>query len=305
MFTPCGTIIQAVKDMIDDSSEETESKIRRHLNRAYYSVCEERNWGTLLKQITLGSSYILPSDVRQLYYVEDDTDYLWFKGGIPERYCSNKLYNYFQDISVATPLLTGTDLVTTINSTTVTSATGGFTSAMMGEYIRVGSTMGVYKIATLNTTNSITLTDAFRTANESNPDTHASLTAQYFEVRPKGTMKLALTDENGDAVTTTTMKIWYSSIPLPLYNDYDEIMLPSTCEALRIKIYQYMNQTDKYTNDSLKLQADYDEAFDRMKALDPIPFRPRVPRNRLGNQIVFGRTSNNRASYDSNGRLRP
>lgn len=272
-------IIERIQDMIIDSSTETKGEILKHLNAAYFEIAAEHPWHLLTEQVTQ-STAVLPADLERIIYVEDDTDYLYFNIGFPQRYSSERLYNYFDDIVYATPLLSGSDLVTTANSTTVTSATGGFTAAMIGEYIRVGSNRGIYKIAGCSDTNTITLQDGFR---------GASSTAQYFEVRPKGTRKIALTNEQGGAITSTTLKLWYLKKPLPLYNDYDQIMLPSECDALRIKVLQIMMVGDKYDNDALKQIPNYDDALDKMKSLNPYPKRFKTPRDFMGNRFAFGR----------------
>jgi len=300
-----GIVISAVQNMIDDDSDETKVVIRDYLNLVYQGIASQRNWADLRKYISaMPSDRILPSDCGQLYYVEDDTDYLYFKGGVPLRYSRSRLYNYFRDIGVATPLLTGSDLSTTINDKTVGSVTAGFTAAMVGEYLRIGNQFGFYKIASFTSTSEIELTDAVRAADLSDPGTPANLTAQYFEVRPTGTKKLLFTDEDGGTISSTTIKIWYTAVPLPVYNDYDMILLPGNCEAVRVKICQMMDQTDKYTNDALKKVPDYDEELEKMVALDPSPSIERTPRGRYGSRLAFGRHRAGPNSYASDGRLR-
>lgn len=300
-----GIVISAIQDMIDDKSDETKIIIRNYINLAYQGIASMRNWSTLRKYISaFPANRILPSDCEQLYYVEDDTDYLYFHGGIPLRYGRSRLYNYFSDIGVTSPLLIGSDLATTINSTTVTSATGGFTADMVGEYIRIGNQFGFYKIAAYTSTNSVTLENGFRGADLTDPYTPTNLTAQYFEVRPTGTKKLMFTDDDGGVITSSTIKIWYTAVPLPVYNDYDMILLPGNCEAVRVKVCQMMDQSDKYTNDALKKVSDYEEELEKMIALDPIPRLDRTPRNRFGERISFGRQVVDTRNYGSDGRLR-
>jgi len=298
----CGFLLDKLQSAIDDKSDETKVDLRNHLNTAYQMIAGIRPWQTLMKQVTQ-STTVLPADVSMLYYVEDDTDYIYFRSGIPGRYTSARLYNWFRNMTQGTPLLTGTDGATTINSTTVTSATGGFTAAMVGEYIRIGENLGIYKISARTDTNTIVLTDAFRGADLSVPSSPANLTSQYFEVRPRSTKIIAFTDESGDAISSSTVKVWYSAIPLPLYNDYDEILLPGTGDALFFYVLKMMDRTNKYTNDALKLDQDYQAALDQMISLDPTEGRKNRPRDRYGNPFFFGRWRRyGNVRYDSSNR---
>lgn len=281
-------IIERVQSMVIDESAETKAEILKHLNSAYFEIAAEHPWHLLTDQITQANA-VLPADLERILFVEDGDDKLYFKIGFPQRYNSERLYNYFDDIVYTTPLLSGADLVVTANSATVSSAIGGFVSAThVGEYIRIGSNRGIYKIASVQSANSMTLADAYR---------GASATAQYFEIRPKGTRKLAMTDEQGVAITSTTLQLYYLKRPLPLYNDYDQIMLPSECDALRIKVLRLMMESDKYDNDSLKQIGNYDDALDKMKSLNPYPTRFSVPRDFMGNRFAFGPQRTSRGTH--------
>jgi hypothetical protein len=289
-----GSILADIQQLIDDDSTETATDICRHVNNAYQRIASQHNWTTLTKQIT-GMTTVLPGDLVRIIYVEDDVDYLYFPIQFPERYFSTKLYQYFRNMTVSTPLLTGTDGVVTANSTTVTSATGGFTAAMVNEYIRIGVNGGTYKITARTDTNTITIDSGYR---------GASATAQYFEVRPIGTMQIAFTDENGDALTTSsTLKLWYLAKPIPLYNTYDPILLPGDCEAVRILAMRLMLESQKYVNDSMKALPDYMEAITLMRSLDPAPTQYMRPRHRNGNPIAFGRTRSSNSRYSRNGQI--
>jgi hypothetical protein len=290
-----GVLKDRIADIIDDDSPETAVTILRHTNVAYREVAALRGWTTLTKKVTNPGS-ILPGDLVRPIYVEDDTDYFYFESSVQERYRSPRLYNWFRNLTVTTPLLTGTDLATTRNTTTVTSVTGGFTAAMVGEYIRIGEMCGTYKISARTDTNTLVLANSFKAADWADPSSVGNLSSQYFEVRPEGTLQWAQHDEMGDSITTTTISLWYLSEPLPVLNDYDKLLLPGNCEAVRIKVCQLLDQSLRYTNDALKKQGDYDEAIRQMRALDPIPERFKSPRNAYGGRIVFGRQKSGRAN---------
>jgi len=278
-----GIVMDRIQSLIQDSSSETEAKILEHLNSSYYSIATKHIWRDLVRQVTVPSTGLLPADLERIIYVEDATDKLYFKIGFPQRYFSQKLYNYFDNIVVTTVLATGSDMVVTANSTSVTSAAAAFTSAMIGEYIRIGQNRGIYKIAAVPLATTLTLVDAYR---------GASATGQTYNIRPYGTRQITETDQNGDAITSSTIKLWYLKTPLPLYNDTDMIELPGECDAVRIKTLQLLMVADKYDNDSLKQAGNFEEAYAEMKSLSPVPERFVIPRDRLGNRVAFGRLHN-------------
>ena len=291
---PIGNIISRIQGMIDDDSTETKADILLHANAEYAAIAESHPFQSFIEEITVASSLILPADLVRMLYAQDDTDYIYFNINIPDRYSSNRLYNYFRNLTVTTPLLTGTDLVVTANSTEVTSAGAGFTSAHVGEYMKIGENPGIYKVSTVDDASTIQLTKAYRGASD---------TAQAFEIRPEGTQKIAYTDEAGDALTSTSLTLWYLRRPLPLYNDYDSVLLPGQCEALRIGICRRMDESDKYDNDSLKRVPDYNIELEKMKSLNPWKMRHRTPRNRLGGRVRFGRTGIERTRVTRDGRV--
>lgn len=275
-----GVIIDRIQSLIQDYSTETEAKLLDHLNSAYMDMAADHPWEELIRKVNLTSN-VLPADLERIIYVEDGEDKLYFKSGFPQRYGSNRLYNYFKNIVVTTPSATGSDMVTTANSTSVTSAAASFTSALIGEYIRIGTNRGIYKITAVPSTTSLTLEKGFK---------GASSTAQYYEVRPTGTKQVFFYDNNGDEITSfSTVNIWYLQRPLPLYNDYDQIHLPGEADALRIKTLQLHMIADKYDNDSLRQAGNFEDAYAKMKSRSQLPERFVMPRDKFGQRVAFGR----------------
>jgi hypothetical protein len=291
-----GLLIQQLQDIIDDHSNETYAKIIRHINLSYLQLAEEREWSTLVVPGLSLNGTLCPADMVRPVYAQDDTGETYFRISEMERYYTRRANNYYFNV-VNTPLLTGTDLVTTLGSTSVTSATGGFTDAMVGEYITVGTNPAAYKIAALVDTNGITLANAFGWADWTDPDNPASLTAQYFEVRPKGTLQIARTDQNGDTLTASSFKLWYLQRPLPVYNAYDKIMLPGGCDALMIKVLRTLMISAKYDNDALKQIGDYEQALERMKKGErQFWMKFEEPRDAVGLRVRFGRNCSRNAA---------
>lgn len=280
MSIACNTLLARVQDMIDDHSDETKSILLGHLNALYAIYGADHAWYGLTAQVTNPGS-VLPADLERVMLIEDGQDKLYFKRGYPQKYANPTMYNWWLNYSTGTPLLVGSDLVVTTNSKMITSVAAGFTAAMVGEYVRIGENRGIYRLDAFGSTSSITLVDAYRGASD---------TAQYFEVRPEGTKQILYGDENAAAITSATRVLWYLRKPLPLYNDYDKILLPGECDFLRIALLKLMQVTQKYDNDSLKQDPEFVKAYDQAKSLEPVPDRFVSPRDHLGTRFRFGRS---------------
>ena len=281
MSTTLGAVRALVQDSVDDDSDDTALKIDRSINQSYREVAAMHFWQAF-KRYWLITSSILPGDVERLFYVEpSNTDYLYFPMSEQDRYTNGKLYSWFLNMTVVTPLLTGTDMVVTANSTSATSAAAGFVSAThLNEWIRIGVDGGIYQISAFVSTSEVTLSHAYRGASD---------TDQFFEVRPEGTLQLSRSDEEGDLITDTADKLWYLCRPIPLYNDYDSIPLPGTCDAIRIMALQRHLEGDKYDNDALKQQPNFVDALSSMKSHEPIVGGSPRARDQYGNPMAFGK----------------
>jgi len=281
MSTTLGTLTSLIQDAVDDYSPETDAQIHRIINQVYREVGVMHYWQGLLKSVALTST-ILPGDMERPYFVRpSDTDYLYFPISVNDQYTNERLYAWFSNMTVATPLLAVTDGVVTANGTSVTSTTGSFTASHIGEYVRIGESGGIYKIYAVPAADTLTLAQAYRGG--------ASSTAQYLEIRPQGTLILGRSDDMGDAITDTGDTLFYLSRPIPLYNDYDVIPLPGTCEAIRIMALQRMLENDKYDTDSQRQNDNFMEAIGIMKAMEPTVGRERRARDQYGSVLRFGR----------------
>jgi len=281
-----GTIQSRLQKLIDDDSTETALEITEFGNAAYRQTCADHIWQTLLTELSIsGTSVTLPADMeRPVLYIQDDTDYLFTPISITDRYWNSKQYNWYPDGTITTALFTGSDMVVAAGSTSVTSAapSAAFDSTCVGEYIQIGTNEGIYKITAAPSGTELTLQDKYRGASD---------TAQVYEVRPVGTPKISFSDYDGAAVTVSSSgKLWYQRRPLPLYNDYDQLLLPGNCEAVRIMTFQMLLQREKYDNDSLRQDPAYQRAIASMNPLNPTLGRQVKPRDRNGSIIRFGRT---------------
>lgn len=292
---PCGRLVTRLQNAFDDTSDEFKWQIKEALTAAYRDIASDHVFQTLLENIAFTGT-ILPADMeRPVVYLQDDTNYLQFPISESQRYLSAYLYNYYPDGSVETALVTGSDGVTVINGTTFTSASpstdfdDSSLDDLTGEYIRIGDNEGIYKIASVTDANTIVLEDGFRGADLSDPSTPAALTAQTYEIRPVGTLRIGFSDEQGDSITSTSRSLWYQKVPLPLYNDYDMILLPGNCEAVRIQAFKMLLEGAKYDNDALKQDAGFRRAIAKMNPLHPTLGRQPRPRDMMGHIVQYGR----------------
>lgn len=274
-----GAIIKRLQDQIQDDSDETKADILSHLNFYYIDLAGKHLFRTLLTEVPTQGS-VLPADLVRPHLFRDDTDSLYFESGLPMRYSSNKLYNWYMNLTAGDPLTSGADGVISANATAFTSAAGAFTAAMVGEYIRIGQNLGIYKIAAVPSATALTLQDGFRGDAE---------TAAYYQVRPEGTLALTTHDNQGVATSPVTLSFWYLRRPLPIYNDYDSILLPGNCEALYIRVIQSLLKTGKYTNDAFKEMQSFEEAWAEMVSLSPIPKVVHRAKDALGRVAMYGR----------------
>ena len=214
-----------------------------------------------------------------------------------DRYLSPQLYNWYYNGTVeeGDSLEEQSDGVATANGTSFTSALASFTSSMVNEYLQIEDHEGVYKITAVPDANTLTLHAGYRGASD---------TGLFYQVRPVGTPKIGYSDQEGDALTpSSSALVWYQRRPLPLYNDYDQILLPGSCKAIRVAVTQYFMIGKKYDNDALKRAPEYISAIAQMKPLNPIVGRNPRPRDRTGNVIRFGRVKPTIRTNQNNRRI--
>lgn len=271
-----------IQALIGDEDSRTATEILLFSNIAYRDIASSHLWQPLMVEAAF-SSLILPGDLERIAYVEpDDTDYSAFLIDRTDQYFSSRLYNWWRNLTTTTPLVTGSDGVVVANSTKFTSASPStaFTADHVGEYIRIGSNLGIYRIDAFVSGTEITLEKGFR---------GVGATGQNYELRPNGTQQVALTDQQGSDLGFTDWRYIYQKIPLPLYNDYDQIELPGSCQAVTVMVHQMMLLREKYDNDALKRSQAFQDALGLMQPLNPTKGRHTRPRMRTGEVLRFGK----------------
>jgi len=274
-----------VQSWIGDDSTETAAKIKRFANAHYRQIASTQFFRPLVSEFTMATS-VLPGDMERPFYIQwEDSDYLIFPISQQDRYQSRKLYNWFTKMqTLNTQLSGGSDGVVTANSTAFTSASpdtdfDATSSTLVGEYLKAADNGGYYKIASVTDANTLVLTEKFR---------GASATGVQFRIRPEGTKEIVFSDYQGESVSSTTSVLYYQRVPLPLYNDYDMILLPGDCQAVVIATHQSMLILQKYDNDALKRQPAFDRALAKMEVMESPVQRSAVPRNQYGGLVASG-----------------
>ena len=149
--------------------------------------------------------------------------------------------------------------------------TGGtWDASYIGEYVRFGSEPGIYKITAEN---------AFT------PRYYGkSIFGKKAMIRPSGTRRMMLTDENDDYVSGTVM-MYYWSYPSPLYMDNQDILLPAS-RALELATFiRMLGSKDRRESDADRYRAEYREALDALIAMNPRFSRPMPPTNMQGDKM--------------------
>jgi hypothetical protein len=264
MSIPVGTFIDELAIQCNNpagTADETfKEQVWAKLNEAYRDVCGAFNWSVLKNNVTISdTTFLVPADCRNIIQVIDDDKqpYNMLPGKNRQ---SNFNYNWYFDNAISTPLAEGTTLAVSEYGTALT-ATAEFPAATcVGEYIRISSNIGLYKISAWTSASSMTLVDHFRGDAVSNG---------IFQVRPRGTQVLAFCDSAGDAITPTGVEVTYVRYPLGLYRDEDVIELPGYCTAVKVRALQKLLSMLGFNQAADRKQSEYISALTEMRASEP------------------------------------
>jgi hypothetical protein len=275
-----GWLQEVIQDRIDDHSEETLAVIKQEINLAYFAICARHPWTFLRasKSLTFTASQttgtLLPADLCDIYHLCNTDNSEWVRRDERSRREDIVSQKWYYSGVVETALKTGTDLVIASGGTAATSATNLFGTGNTGEFVRIGQNRGMYEISANADAGKLTLANSYRDAAE---------TGATFEIRPRGTKRI-LVDE-ADAETLTC---YYWRIPLPLYGDYDPILLPEPADALILACWVNMLRWQKYDVDATRLEAEANLKLQEMQSQDPMPTFHR-PKNYRRERLQFGR----------------
>ena len=288
-----GALVSSCQELIRDTGTDKLKTIMRVLNTHYYALCAMRAWPGLedQKAYTFTGSedngQFLPSDVIDVTAVldkTDDADRTYFKTDAALRYSRDGQYHWFYPKIWNEPLEDVHDgpngQACDVNQGAVTFTAPIITADHTGEYIRFADEPGHYLL-----TEQYKFTPAYRGPKQDN---------KACVIRPRETKKLVLVNPDGDLEGATVM-VYFWKYPTPLYDDSQMPLLPDT-RALQLMAWiDLIGADQKRGKESQRYQDQLDGiggregALDKLLALCPPVIAPRVPRNRKGGIIMFGR----------------
>ncbi|MDD2657580.1 MAG: hypothetical protein PHD04_02880 [Candidatus Pacebacteria bacterium] len=215
-----------------ENNTALKARIWRTINIQYAEICRNVSWYNLRTSVEVnfasvsptGAGMWLPSNIFGIDAVrEHDEEYEFIERDSSAMEEDEYGYRFTRVRGSDTALIDAEDLVvnkggSSFASTAVDAyvAAGGTVS---GQYMRIGSQMGYYKIGSNTSPYSITPTYQ----GESQSGTNCP-----FMVRPPETQKMHIYDASEEELEDRTVVVYYWKCPDPLYRDQDMIVLPSS-----------------------------------------------------------------------------
>ena len=274
-----GMVFKEIADELNQHDDDSLVSMKRSCNLSYYEI-----WGKFpveagRREVELDFSdadsahtMLLPGDLCGVEAVIANAS-----TGSSRRYgieyvpgarfgnTGRATYAFKNPIQDALAILTD---VSVVNLASVWTG-GTWDASHIGEYVRFGSNPGIYKITAENT-----FTPRFY---------GETIFGGLATIRPTGTRRMMLTDENDDYVSGTVM-LYYWAYPSPLYMDDQDILLPAS-RALELATFiRMLGPKDRRESDADRYRAEYREALDAMIAMNPRFTRPMPPTNMQGDK---------------------
>ena len=276
---PAGQLWASLKTMCRITTSEEEIEMKRLLNLSLidiggsypFRVSRRRATGTFTASDTSG--IVFPADIAGMIGVKDDDGNTYYGRDDSRLIDDEAVYRWYYAEPVTTALATGMNISATPGSTTISGPT--ITAAQIGEYIQIGSALGLYRIASTTT-----ITPAFRG--------DEVVSSEYYCIRPVGTPRIAILDNHGDHIAATVY-FHYWRYPSPLMQEYDLVPLPST-EPLELRTaVRYWGDYKGEHEEADRYEARYAKALSDCKAMNPTKFTPQRRVDTQGQRIVLGR----------------
>ena len=187
---------------------------------------------------------------------ENDATYRWF---------------YTEPVSDALAILPSISITNGSN----VFAGGTWAASYIGEYIRICSEPGVYKLTAERTF----------TPRWYGPDVSGAPT-DAIQVRPAGTKRFSIVDDKG-TFTESTVTVYYWAYPIPLYLEYQPILLPDFRALELLTIINVLGLKDRKEAIADRYRIEYEKALSIMESLNPEFMSPHPPLDRYGEQVRF------------------
>lgn len=277
-----GPLFDELFRKLDADTDDKKAAIRRTLNLAYIDIARKapflglRVMGTEFDFSEQDSDGLLmPANVAGIMAVYNTAN-----GIYQPREASHAVEGtdavprYYVSAATSSPVLHQKGVSITKGSKGLTFSPTATAADIAGEFIAFSGRLGLYEIAS----NGTELTQTFMDESVSN---------DWFQVRPAGTMKLKLLAIDGtNDESPVTIDYWRQ--PPPVYAPSDVILLPTT-EALFLHTVARYYGTEHFDEAKAdRYRRDYQLAL--AECLDAVPsyICPRAPKNRLGFTNLWG-----------------
>ena len=275
---PVGQIWKVLETKCKVSGTDDEDALKRMLNLSYYQLVSMYPWRALRRILTAtfsasdSNGFWFPANMAGVYQVVDTEGHVYHYRDVSRILDDETIYRWFFSDVNTTPAAEGNNLNVTPGRTAIT---GPDLADHIGEFIHIGSEMGVYEI-----TANKAISPAFRGKSR--------LTNQHYSIRPEGTQRVSIVDNTGLFAAATTY-FYYWSYPPPLTQEHHLIQLPTTKALELLTAMNYWQDYKGQHKEGDRFRAAYKQALADMKMAEPESHAPIIPRDTQGRRVVFGR----------------
>ena len=263
------------------------ASIKASANMAYEHLCSLRSWANLRSRISINfagydsnKSMLMPGDLAGVDAVWDSTNHYQFN--LCDRWQAehsdendedlNYRWFYTDSETDSRAILTGVSLDQGGN----TFACDNWDDSYIGEYITIGSELGVYKLTAART-----FTPRWYGPKlTGSPD-------EYINVRPAGTKRFSIVNYDGDFMSSAIVHLYYWRKPAPLYLASQPIILPDYKPLELLTIINVLGLKDRKESVADNYRIQYDKALAVMADMNPEFESPVMPMNRDGDLRSF------------------
>lgn len=261
--------------------------IQQASNLAYQYLCGRRSWEQLRRKVTINftghdsaNSMTLPGDIAgidAIWESDHDHEYVasdWAASENSTEYSDDRNYRFFLTEPEADTfaILTGVLLQQSANI----FSCDNWLDAYIGEYVTIGSELGVYKLTAANTIS---------------PRWYGPLLTGgpqgIIQVRPAGTKHFSIVDWEGIFMENSSVVLYYHVFPSPLYQNFQPILLPSSRCLELLTIINVLGLRDRKESLVDRYRLEYEREYAIMCDLNAEFQKPSIPVNRFGEQLSF------------------
>ncbi len=267
-------LIDELCTALDATDPDERKKVLRTLNLQYFDIAGMASWSGMRRSISAAHGDYLPSDLIGVDAIYDS------EGNI---YQAREAHNvilgaddpqkrWYYDQTVTSPLARGSG-VTIANGASSVAFSPALSVTPTDEYMIVPGQLGFIKLSSATALAS--------------PYYGPALNGAAYEIRPRGTKRLALMDEAGDD-DDTTVTVDYWAYPEPIYDENAVIQLPSTEALLLCTLRRYYKVIKKDLPRGNSLNDEIEDAIADMRDRNVKYAAPGMPRNRRGGLLTWG-----------------